>query len=100
LTLGEALRSKSQHLQAISVLTAQFGGKIVDVSENSVIVEMNGKTSRVEAFLKLVKPFGILESARSGTMVMPRTPLGPDNEDDEAVDVSGEGVDASLLPPG
>jgi acetolactate synthase-1/3 small subunit len=51
------------------VLANQFGARIVDVSENSIILEMSGKTSRVEAFLSLVKPFGIIESARTGTFL-------------------------------
>lgn len=67
LTPSQTLRLKSDHLQAIQVLSAQFGGHIVDVSEHSVIVEMCGKTKRVEAFLALLKPFGLLESARTGT---------------------------------
>jgi acetolactate synthase I/III small subunit len=66
ITPSEALRHKHQHLQSISTLASQFGAKIVDVSEHSVIVEMTGKSSRVEAFLSLVKPFGVLESARTG----------------------------------
>ena len=66
LTPAEALRLKHQHLQSINVLAEQFGAKIVDVSENSIIVEMSGKTTRVEAFLSLLKPFGIIESARTG----------------------------------
>ena len=66
LTPSQTLRLKSDHLQAIQVLSAQFGGRIVDVSEHSVIVEMCGKTKRVEAFLTLLKPFGLLESARTG----------------------------------
>ena len=66
LTPGETLRLKNDNLQAISVLSSQFGGRIVDVSEHSVIVEMCGKTSRVEAFLSLLKPFGVLEAARTG----------------------------------
>jgi acetolactate synthase-1/3 small subunit len=66
LTPSEVLRLKHQHLHSISVLATQFGAKIVDVSDNSVIVEMSGKTNRVEAFLSLVKPFGIIESARTG----------------------------------
>jgi acetolactate synthase-1/3 small subunit len=116
ITPSEALRRKHQHLQSIATLASQFGAKIVDVSENSVIVEMTGKSSRVEAFLSMVKPFGVLESARTGDvnfhsvvctiltltikglMVMPRTPIASDAEDDTA-EVS-EGVDASLLPPG
>ena len=66
LTPSEVLRLKHQHLHSISVLANQFGAKIVDVSDNSIIVEMSGKTNRVEAFLSLVKPFGIIESARTG----------------------------------
>ena len=38
----------------------------VDVSEHSVIVEMSGKTKRVDAFLSLLKPFGLIECARTG----------------------------------
>ena len=71
LTPSEALRMRHQHLQSISTLASQFGARIVDVSENSVIVEMSGKTSRVEAFLSLVKPFGIIESARTGATFSP-----------------------------
>lgn len=66
ITPSQALRLKHQHLHSISVLAAQFGAKIVDVSENSVIVELTAKTARVEAFLNLLKPFGILEAARTG----------------------------------
>ncbi|KAG1839606.1 small subunit of acetolactate synthase-domain-containing protein, partial [Suillus tomentosus] len=66
LTPSEALRLKHQHLQSISVLSDQFGAKIVDVSENSVIVELTAKTNRIVAFLNLVKPFGILKSAQTG----------------------------------
>ena len=66
LTPSEALRMRHQHLQSLHVLANQFGAKIVDVSENSIILEMSAKTSRVEAFLSLVKPFGIIESARTG----------------------------------
>ncbi|KAJ2913475.1 hypothetical protein MD484_g6945, partial [Candolleomyces efflorescens] len=98
LTPSEALRLKHQHLQSIAVLAKQFGAKVVDVSEHSVIVELTAKTSRVEAFLNLLKPFGILEAARTGTMAMPRTPIRTDEEDQ--AEALGGSVDASLLPPG
>ncbi|KAG1834934.1 hypothetical protein DFJ58DRAFT_821161 [Suillus subalutaceus] len=85
LTPSEALRLKHQHLQSISVLSDQFGAKIVDVSENSVIVELTAKTNRVIAFLSL--------------MAMPRTPITHSSDDsDDGADEIGV-VDASLLPP-
>lgn len=66
LTPSEALRQKHTHLASINTIAQQFGGKIVDLSNDAVIVEMTGKTARVDAFLKLVRPYGILEAARSG----------------------------------
>lgn len=100
LTPSEALHLKHQHLQSISTLASQFRGKIVDVSDNSIIVELTAKPSRVNAFLSLLKPFGILESARTGLMAMPRTPLARStDENDDAADAGGV-IDASLLPPG
>ncbi|KAG5719461.1 hypothetical protein E4T56_gene20653 [Termitomyces sp. T112] len=100
ITPSQALRIKHQHLQSISTLASQFGAKIVDVSENSVIIELTAKTSRVEAFLKLVKPFGILEAARTGLMAMPRTPIGRHGDEEDSPVEAGGAVDASLLPPG
>ncbi|KAH9002514.1 acetolactate synthase [Lactarius deliciosus] len=99
LTPSEALRRRHQHLHSLHTLANQFGARLVDVSDHSVIVEMTGKTSRVEAFLALVKPFGIIESARTGLMAMPRTPIAGLAEDDTSSEV-GSTVDASLLPPG
>ncbi|TCD65614.1 hypothetical protein EIP91_002461 [Steccherinum ochraceum] len=99
LTASEVNHMKSNNLQAISTLAQQFGAKIVDVSEHSVIVEMCGKTKRVNAFLTLLNPFGLLESARTGLMVMPRTPLRYPDDADRAAEAGGV-VDASLLPPG
>lgn len=40
LPISQALRHKHQHLQAITQLTHQFGGKICDISENNCIVEL------------------------------------------------------------
>lgn len=75
LTPSEALRLKHQHLHSITVLAQQFGAKVVDVSEHSVIVELTAKSSRVEAFLSLLKPFGILEAARTGLCCRMQYPL-------------------------
>ncbi|BGP33699.1 acetolactate synthase, regulatory subunit [Rhodotorula toruloides] len=103
LSPSEALRQKHQHLAGIELIAKQFGGKLVDVSNDSVIVEITGKTTRVDAFLKLVRPYGILEAARSGAMVMPRAPIASPWSGMADEDTTGDQVeafDASLLPPG
>lgn len=99
LSPSEALISKNLHLSAIKTLAEQFGGRVVDVAEDSAIVELTAKSVRVESFLGLVRPFGILEAARSGVMTLPRTPIKRYTEDDLPVH-SGEEIDLSLLPPG
>ncbi|KAK4977515.1 acetolactate synthase, regulatory subunit [Elasticomyces elasticus] len=98
LATSQALRHKHEHLEAITHLTHQFGGKVLDISTNNCIVEVSAKPTRIDSFMKLISPFGILESARTGLMALPRSPLYGPNETDEkeAEDV----VDQSLLPPG
>lgn len=63
---SEALRLKHQHLETITYLTHQFGGKVLDISTNNCVVEVSAKPSRIDSFMKLIAPFGILESARTG----------------------------------
>ncbi|KAI5965751.1 ILV6 [Candida pseudojiufengensis] len=97
---SEALRQKHIHLDHISTITKQFGGKIVDISDRNVVVELSAKPSRVSSFITLLQPFGILELARSGMMALPRTPLDGVTEEDEASIDASDIVDASQLPPG
>ncbi|CAN6601878.1 acetolactate synthase small subunit, mitochondrial [Trichomonascus vanleenenianus] len=96
---SEALRHKHQHLDAITKLAAQFGGKVVDVSDRNCIVELCAKPERITSFIHLVQPFGVLEIARSGMTALSRTPLdtGSPAEAKKADDVVDNATD---LPPG
>ncbi|RYP43304.1 hypothetical protein DL770_011741 [Monosporascus sp. CRB-9-2] len=96
---SEALRQKHQHLQTITYLTHQFGGKVLDISTNSCIVEVSAKPVRIDSFMKLIGPFGILESTRTGLMALPRSPLYS-SEEEAVVRDADDVVDASQLPPG
>jgi len=68
LATSQALRHKMEHLDAVTHLTHQFGGKVLDISTNNCIVEVSAKPTRIDSFLKLIAPFGILESARTGKL--------------------------------
>jgi acetolactate synthase-1/3 small subunit len=54
------------HRQAITDLAQVFGGEVVDVSLEAVIIQLTAKPSKIDAFVELLKPYGILEAARSG----------------------------------
>jgi acetolactate synthase I/III small subunit len=49
-----------------------FRAKIVDVSVGAFIVEMTGSAEKVQAFIDLLKPIGIREMVRTGTVAITR----------------------------
>lgn len=57
---------RSELLQIVDI----FKAKIADVSPEAMVLEMSGPEDEVETFLELIRPFGIKEVARSGTVAM------------------------------
>ncbi|MGD6933213.1 MAG: acetolactate synthase small subunit [Candidatus Bathyarchaeia archaeon] len=49
-----------------------FRGRIIDVSTDSLTVEITGGPDKVDAFLNLMKTFGVLELARTGITALAR----------------------------
>ena len=60
--------ARAEVLQMVEI----FRGKIVDVTKRSVIIEVTGTHDKVEAFEKLVRPFGLIEMARTGEIAISR----------------------------
>ncbi|MEM1990962.1 MAG: acetolactate synthase small subunit, partial [Candidatus Bathyarchaeia archaeon] len=52
--------------------TEIFKGHVVDVAHESLIIEITGDTDKIDAFIELMKPFGIREIARTGIAALPR----------------------------
>jgi acetolactate synthase I/III small subunit len=49
-----------------------FRARIVDVSPESMIIELTGEESKIENFTDLLRPFGIVEMVRTGLVAMGR----------------------------
>ncbi len=49
-----------------------FRAKIVDVSHNNLVLEITGDEDKVEAFIDLLKPYGIKELVRTGVIAIAR----------------------------
>jgi acetolactate synthase I/III small subunit len=49
-----------------------FRAKIVDITRRSVVVEVTGTFDKIEAFERLVRPFGLIEMARTGEIAISR----------------------------
>lgn len=52
--------------QQIIAVAGVFRGKIVDVGTESLVIEITGNQDKIEAFLKLLDGYEILELARTG----------------------------------
>ena len=65
----------SQRAEVISVADI-FRAKIVDVEQDSLMLEMTGNLSKVEAFLNLMSGYEILELARTGITGLSRGAYG------------------------
>jgi acetolactate synthase I/III small subunit len=59
-----------------------FRGRIVDVAGEEVIVEISGQERKIESFIDLMRPFGIVELVRTGRIAMVRGK--PPSEAEEA----------------
>jgi acetolactate synthase-1/3 small subunit len=56
----------------IRELAEIFRGRIVDVAPREVIVEISGQERKIEAFIDLMRPYGIAELVRTGRIAMVR----------------------------
>ena len=65
-----AVDSKSR--AEVMQITDIFRAKIVDVKPKSLTIEITGNESKVEKFIGLMSPFGLLDLTRTGKAAMPR----------------------------
>lgn len=49
-----------------------FRGHVVDVGTSTLMIELSGEEEKIDAFVELVRPYGIKELARTGVIAMPR----------------------------
>src|SRR5271169_5409727 len=49
-----------------------FRARVVDVAPESLIVEVSGTVDKIDGLLEVLRPFGVLEMARTGRIAMTR----------------------------
>ena len=60
------VRANADQRENVIALTNIFRGSIIDVSNESLMIEITGNSGKIDAFLKLVSGYEILELARTG----------------------------------
>lgn len=62
----KALKSRSEIFELIDV----FKAKVVDVTRTQITIELSGPPQKIERFIDLLRPYGIKEFVRSGTVAV------------------------------
>jgi len=65
-----AVDSKSR--AEVMQITDIFRAKIVDLQAKSLTIEITGNENKIEKFIELMKPFGVLDLTRTGKVALPR----------------------------
>ena len=71
------VRSTASQRPEVFQLSESFRGRVVDIQHENVMLEISGTEGKVEAFIELMRPYGILELARTGRIAMVRGAAKP-----------------------
>ncbi len=66
------VKNDSETRQDILSAVDVFRSKIVDYTPEALCIEITGETSKINAFIELVKPYGIMEMCRTGLVALER----------------------------
>ena len=66
--VAASAESRSQVMQLVDV----FRARVVDVAPDSLIIEITGVDEKIDGLLEILRPFGVLEVAKTGCLAMTR----------------------------
>ena len=66
------VQNRAETRQDIMTAVEIFRSKIVDYSATALVCELTGETSKIDAFIDLMKNYGIMEMCRTGIVAIER----------------------------
>ena len=68
------IKVKSTPIQRaeIAQLVDMFRGRVVDITADTLMIEISGQESKINAYIELMRPYGIIELARTGRIALVR----------------------------
>ncbi len=68
------VNSSREERSEIQDLASVFNGKVVDISHDSMTIRFVGKVDKIEDVIQLLRPYGVKEMARTGSVALRRAP--------------------------
>lgn len=78
------VRAGADERAQVAQLCEVFRARIVDVAKDTVMVETTGDGEKIAGFLEVLRPFGIVEMARTGPVALGRADRALVNETTES----------------
>ena len=66
------LKSNNETRAQIVQIADIYRGSVLDVSTNALTIELTGDVEKLRGFTEIMKPYGILEIAKTGVLAMSR----------------------------
>ena len=66
------VKNEAEFRQEIMTAVDVFRASVIDYSMEGMCIEVTGNPSKIDAFVKLMQPFGILEMCRTGIVALDR----------------------------
>ncbi len=66
------VQNKSETRSDVMTAVDVFRANVIDYSADGMCIEVTGNSSKIDAFVKLMEPFGILEMCRTGIVALDR----------------------------
>jgi acetolactate synthase-1/3 small subunit len=60
------------HRTALLQLVEVFRGRVIDMADKTFVIELTGSNDKIDAFEKLIEPYGVKELVRTGRIAMAR----------------------------
>jgi acetolactate synthase-1/3 small subunit len=70
--VNASVENRTALLQLVEV----FRGRVIDMSEKTFVIELTGANDKIDAFEKLLEPYGVRELVRTGRIAMARGARG------------------------
>lgn len=66
------IKNNREHRSDISFACDAYRAKVVDYTNEGMCIEVTGDPSKIDAFIELMKPYGIIEMCRTGIVALER----------------------------
>jgi acetolactate synthase-1/3 small subunit len=70
------VKAAPQKRMEIVLVAEMFRARVVDISPEDLMIEIAGQERKIEAFIELMRPYGIVELARTGRIALVRSHHG------------------------